>query len=95
MLPTIKFKETVIVKPISFCTRSDVKVGDIVTYWSIGYNRKGRHRFYHRANVMHRIVGKTLTHALIKGDNRKYIEEVPYYMINGKVLHLKSSGKVN
>lgn len=95
MLPTIKFMEKVIVKPISFCTRNDVKVGDIVTYWSIGYNRNGKHRFYHRANVMHRIVGKTLTYALIKGDNREYIEKVPYYKINGKVLHSKQLGKVN
>ena len=94
MLPAIKSMEKVLVMPISFCTRNDVKVGDIVTYWSIGYNRKGKHRFYHRANVIHRVIGKTLTCALIKGDNREYIEKVPYYKINGKVV-TKKFGNTN
>ncbi len=86
MYPTLKYGELVRIIPISPHTYRDVKVGEIVSYWSKGFNRNGQHRFWHKANVIHRIVGKTSAIALIKGDNRDYIEKVPYDKINGRVL---------
>ena len=89
MQPTLKYRELIEIIPIKNCTRSNVRVGDIVSYWSKGFNREGKPRFWHMANVIHRVVGKTSTYALIKGDNRKYTEKVLYSKINGtvKVLH--------
>jgi signal peptidase I len=85
MFPTLKFGERVKFIPIRHCTYNDVKVGEIVSYWSSGFNRDGKPRFWHRANVVHRVVWKTSAFALIKGDNRDYIEKVLYDKINGKI----------
>lgn len=85
MFPTLRFGERVKITPILHCTYKDVKVGDIVSYWSEGFNRYGKHRFWHKANVVHRVVGKALVFALIKGDNRGYIEKVYYDKINGRI----------
>ena len=54
----------------------DVKIGDIVSYWSEGFSRNGKARFWHMTNVIHRLYRKH--YALIKGGNRKYTEKVPY-----------------
>ena len=90
MFPTLKFAEVVEIIPIEDCTRKDVKVGEIVSYKSKGFNREGKPRFWHRATVIHRIVGKTKYYALIKGDNRAYIEKVPYDKITGRILLLRN-----
>ena len=86
MFPTLKSGEPVKIIPIRHCTYNDVKVGDIVSYWSSGFNRDGKPRFWHKANVVHRVIGKTPICALIKGDNREYVEKVFYNKINGKIL---------
>jgi hypothetical protein len=86
MFPTLKYGEIIKIATIKNCTYNDVRIGEIVTYWSNGFNRYGKHRFWHKANVCHRIVGKTTAYALIKGDNRKYIEKVYYDKINGRLV---------
>jgi hypothetical protein len=91
MAPMIKRGDFIEIIPIKHCTFKDVRVGDIVSYWSIGFNKEGKHRFWHKGNVIHRIVNKTSANALIKGDNRAYIEKVPYDKINGKVRLLSKS----
>lgn len=85
MLPTLKYGALIEITQIKSCMYDDIKIGDIVSYWSKGFNRKGEPRFWHMANVIHRVVGKTPTYALIKGDNREYMERVSYSKINGKV----------
>lgn len=85
MLPTLKPCQPLTIIQIKHCTYEDVKVGDIVSYWSDGFNSKGNPRFWHKANVVHRIIGKTSVCALIKGDNIEYVEKVQYNKINGKV----------
>ncbi len=90
MLPTFQSRTWLDVLPIENCTKADVEIGDIVTYWSQGYNRKGKHSFWHRGRCVHRIVGKTDSFALIKGDNRDYIEKVFYEKITGKVIGVSS-----
>ncbi|MEM0201857.1 MAG: hypothetical protein QXR73_01635 [Candidatus Micrarchaeaceae archaeon] len=86
MLPTLKSGVTVKIMPIKNCTYNDVRVGEIVTYWSNGFNKDGKHSFWLRGNTCHRIVGKTKAYALIKGDNREYMEKVYYNKINGKLV---------
>ena len=71
MLPTIKRGNILHVSPIGYCTYKDVDIGDLVLYWSKGFNSEGKPRFYHRGYVIRSIVGKTRKYALIKGDNRK------------------------
>lgn len=86
MLPTRGHWDKLKIIPISHCTYKDVKVGEIICYQSRGFNREGEQRFWHRANVVHRIVGKTQHYALVKGDNRDYVEEIPYNKIRGRVI---------
>ncbi|MEM3215965.1 MAG: S26 family signal peptidase [Candidatus Micrarchaeaceae archaeon] len=86
MLPTLKSGITVKIAPIKNCTYIDVEIGEIVTYWSKGFNKDGKHCFWLQGNTCHRIIGKTKAYALIKGDNRNYIEKVPYNKINGKLV---------
>ena len=88
MFPAILFDSCIKIIPIKNCTYNDVKRGEIVCYRSVGYNRDGEQRFWHRANVIHRVVGKTKKYALIKGDNRRYKEKVPYNKIDGRVIIL-------
>jgi hypothetical protein len=90
MLPTIGRWEHVKIIPIKNCRYKDVRIGEIVCYHSEGFNREGEHHWWHRADVIHRIVGKTKKLALIKGDNRDYIEKVPYDKIIGRVKLLKN-----
>ncbi len=61
----------------------DLKVGDIVAYHSKGFTREGKPSFWHRGNVMHRIIKLDGEYAYIKGDNRTYMEKVKLTDIHG------------
>jgi hypothetical protein len=89
MRPTLKFMDVIEVAPIKDCKYNNVKVGDIVSYHSKGFNREGKPRFWHKATVIHRVVGKKRNYALIKGDNRGYKEKVSYDEIVGIVINKK------
>jgi signal peptidase I len=87
MLPNLQSGNAVIIESIKDA-KTETKIGDIVSYKSKGFDRNGKHRWYHNLSLnytCHRIIGKTPTCALIKGDNREYVEKVFYDKINGIV----------
>jgi len=83
MLPTLPKRGYVDVLFFEKGESKHLKVGDIVVYYSKGFNREGKPSFWHRGRCLHRIIGMTPEYALIKGDNRNYIEKVKYKDILG------------
>ena len=88
MVPTLPKESSVIEIETIKDAKFETKIGDIVSYHSIGFNRNGKHsalKYPFGEEVCHRIIGKSEAFALIKGDNREYVEKVLYKNINGIV----------
>lgn len=89
MKPALKSPSLIEIKEINNCSFDDVEVGNIVVFYSKGYDRCGVHQWYHTLltnRIVHRIIKKTKEFAVIKGDNSCYEERVLYKKIIGKVI---------
>jgi signal peptidase I len=79
MKPALKGWSIVSIKKID----RKLKVGDIILYESIGFNRNGMPTG-HKENVLHRIHGLREDGKIeVKGDNRSYIEVIRPERIRG------------
>lgn len=83
MLPTLPKRGWITVHFFGRGEPKNLKVGDIAVYHSKGFTRTGKPSFWHRGNVVHRIVKLDREYAYIKGDNRAFIEKVKFKDIMG------------
>ena len=86
MLPTLPRRCYIDVHFFGKSENKNLKNGDIVVYRSKGFNRDGKPSIWHKGKCVHRIVKLNAAYAMIKGDNRDYVEHVEIKDILGVMI---------